>query len=108
MLSIYAASKQYVTVPITNNEGINPTSDVVQFAFLGPASTVPQANDLIPDANTTYFAGFWQNDTSPYNAAILVGAGSSVPLTSGAYLVIVKITDSPEIPCLFSGPMVVN
>ncbi len=108
MLSIYAASKQYVTVPITNSEGINPTSDVVQFAFLGPVQNVGQANGLVPTANTTYYTGSWQNSVSPYIAAILVGPGGTVTLTAGTYLVVVKITDSPEQPVLFSGPMVVS
>jgi len=114
MLSIYAVSTQYVEVPISNDNGINPTSDVVQFAFLGPYNTVPIANTAVPTSSTTYYTGLWpsmspvSNMPNTYNAAILVGPnGGAVTLTTGSYLVVVKVTDNPEVPIIFSGPMVV-
>jgi|ERR1039458_1212127 hypothetical protein len=113
MLSVYAQSTQFIEVPISNTEGINPTSDVVKFAFLGPYQNVSQANEAVPTASTTYYAGAWQsvtaNSAGAYVATCLVGPGAGVvALTTGTYLVIVKVTDSPEIPVLFSGPLVVN
>lgn len=109
MLQIYAQSTQYVEVPVTNAQGVNPTADSVQFAFLGPAVTTPQANELTPTNATTYYPGSWQSTTSPYVATILVGPNNGgVLLTAGCYLVVLKITDNPEIPVLFSGPLVVS
>lgn len=114
MLSIYAQSTQFITVPVSNNEGINPTSDIVQFAFLGPYSNVSQANEAVPTSSTTYYTGSWPNNIqgtplNEYVAACLVGPGGGVvTLTTGTYLVIVKITDNSEAPVLFSGPMIVS
>lgn len=114
-MAIYAQSTQYIEVPITNTEGINPTSDVVQIAFLGPYGNIQQANQAVPTSSTTYYTGSWQstspvaNTASTYNAIVLVGPdGGVVSLSSGAYLVIAKVTDSPEVPVLYSGPIVVN
>jgi hypothetical protein len=109
MLAIYAQSTQYIEVPVTNEEGINPTGDVVQFAFLGPYGNVSQANEAVPTSTTTWHTGSWQSTSSPYTAIILVGpANGGVALTTGTYLVVLKVTDSPEVPVLFSGPLVVS
>lgn len=109
MLSIYATSTQYIEVPVTNSQGINPTNDAVRFAFLGPYSNTSQANSAIPTTTTTYYTGEWQSDTSPYLAAVLVGpTGGVVALTAGVYLIVVKITDNPEVPVLYSGVVAVN
>lgn len=115
MLAIYAQSTQYLEVPITNVTSINPTSDVVQFAFLGPVSNVSQANEQVPTSSTTYYAGTWQSTspaqgtTNTYNALVLVGPnGGVVTLNTGTYLVIVKVLDTPEHPVLFSGPVAVS
>ena len=114
MLSLYAQSTQYIEVPVTNEQGINPTSDVVQFAFLGPVSNQSQANEQVPSANTTYYTGLWPSTSSVANmpntfiAAILVGPAGTVTLTTGTYLMIVRVTDSPEVPVLFSGPISIS
>ena len=113
MLSIYAQSTQYIEVPITNAQGINPTSDAVKFAFLGAYSDVSSANEAVPTATTTYYTGSWQSTTANANGAyvaiILVGpTGGVTALTTGTYLVVVKVTDSPEVPVLYSGPLVVS
>ena len=115
MISIYAQSTQYVSVSVTNSQGVNPTSDAVQFAFLGPVSNSSQANEMVPTSATTYYTGFWPstlpvpNTVNTYNAAILIGPdGGSVSLSTGTYLCVLKITDSPEVPVLFSGPLLVS
>ena len=117
MLSIYATSTPYIQVPITNEEGINPTGDEVQFAFLGPYTSDTAAKDAVPTASTTYYTGAWQS-TSPsggvygantYTAIILVGPdGGVVTLTTGNYLVIVRVVGNPEIPIMQSGLLVVS
>ena len=109
MLSVYAQSTQFIEVPVSNAQGINPTGDVVKFAFLGPYTNVATANEAVPTAGTTYYAGAWQSTTSPYVATCLVGPGAGVvALTTGTYLVIVKVADSSEQPVLYSGPIVVS
>jgi hypothetical protein len=115
MISIYAQSTQYITVSVTNSQGVNPTSDIVQFAFLGPMSNVSQANEQVPTASTTFYTGLWpstspvSNTSNTYDAAILIGPqGGAASLSTGTYLCIVKITDSPEVPWLFSGPIAVS
>lgn len=109
MLSIYAQSTQYIEVPVTNAQGVNPTGGSVSFAFLGPCNTVAQANELVPTSATTYWPGSWQTTVSPYMAAVLVGPqNGGVLLGAGAYLVVVKVSDVPEVPVLFSGPLVVS
>ena len=110
MLSIYSQSTQYISVPITNAEGINPTGDVVQFAFLGPYNNQGQAQEAVPTASTTYYTGAWESTSAPYEAIILVGpgGGAATQLSVGTYLIVVKVTDSPEVPVLFSGLVVVS
>ena len=114
MLSIFATSTQYVTTNITNNESVNPTSDVVQFAFLGPYSNQAQANEAVPTSSTTYYTGAWPstlptaNTTNTYTAWILVGPSGTVTLSTGTYLMVAKISASPETPVIFCGPVSVS
>ena len=114
MLSIYAVSTQYVTTNITNNESVNPTSDAVQFAFLGPYSSSSQANEAVPTSGTTYYTGSWPstqptaNTTNTYTAWVLVGPSGVVSLSTGTYLMVVKISASPEAPVIFCGPVAVS
>ena len=115
MLSIYAVSTVYLSTNVSNNESINPTSDVVKFAFLGPVSSSSAANELVPTASTTYYTGSWPsvlpiaNSANSYRATILVGpGGGAVTLSTGTYLMICKITDSPEVPVIPCGPVSVS
>jgi hypothetical protein len=108
MLQILALGTQYIQVPISNTESINPTGDVVTFCFLGPYSTVQQAADIPLTSGATWYTGSWSVGT-PYVARCLVGPnGGITTLAVGAYQVYVTIHDSPEIPILWSGPMVVS
>ena len=107
MLAISALSTQYVQVQVNNTEGIDPTGDTVTFAFVGPYATTSQAAENPPTSLTTWYTGAWDAGT-PYVARILVGpVGGTATLTTGAYQVYVKVVDSPEVPVLFSGPMIV-
>jgi len=114
MLSIYAVSTQYVSTNISNTEGINPTSDTVQFAFLGGVSNSSQANELVPTSSTTWYTGSWPsmspvtNTANSYTATILVGPAGTVALTTGTYLMLAKVTASPEAPVIFCGPISVS
>lgn len=112
MLAISAVSTQYIYVPVTatlpNGNTINPTSDTVQFAFLGPFNSVSQAIEQTPTSATNWQTASWASGT-PYTAQCLVGPnGGVVALAIGTYAIYLKITDNPEIPVLYSGPVSVN
>lgn len=96
-----SASLQYITVPVnTTKSGVpyNPTSDVVQFAFLANISGTPQASDWVTGSWDTLL-----NYSYPYQAKCLVGPGGTVQLAVGTYVIWMKIADSPEIPVLIAG-----
>jgi hypothetical protein len=108
MLAISALSTQYVQVPVTNTEGINPISDVVQFAFIGPYATTTQAADYPPTVSTVWTNGSWLSGATTPTAQILVGpSGGAITLGVGSYQVWLKVEDSPETPILWSGPALV-
>ncbi len=92
-------STQYVHVPVqgsVNNAPIDPTTDIVQFAFV--------ANGVGPPI--TWYVGAWDTGSSGpvYTARILVGpVNGDVVLSIGSYAVYVKISDSPEVPVLPAG-----
>ena len=95
------ASLQYLVVPVqVTKAGLpyNPTADVVQFAFLSNIGGTPTSSQWI--------AGTWsttQNLNYPYAAQCLVGTGGGTALTTGTYVIWLKITDNPEIPVLQAG-----
>jgi hypothetical protein len=108
MLAISSQSTIYVQVPVYNTEGIDPTSDKVEFAFIGPFGTTPQAGDAPPTPETVWTQGTWDAGT-PYTCRLLVGPDAGqITLTVGSYQVWVRITDAPERPVLWSGPLVVT
>jgi len=98
-LDISSLSTQLVQVPIqATYEGApyNPTSDVVQFAFVqGPAYPA------------TWFTGSWQTTVQGnYLAQCLIGpSGGVTVLTPATYYVWVQITDNPEVPVLTAGSL---
>jgi Glycosyl hydrolase family 12 len=100
-------STEYVLVPIAaTRSGVsyNPTSDVVQFAFMPNAVQQPGLSDWV--------GGSWDTDTTnilyPYSAKCLVGPSGVIALLPGAYVIFVKIEDSPETPVLTAGQLTVN
>lgn len=106
-LIISHLSTEYVNIPVSVTKGgqpYNPTGDNVQFAFMPTPTQIP--------GNTDWVAGVWETDTSnfiyPYLAQCLVGPSGTITLGTGTYVVYVKITDSPEIPVLVGGQLVIN
>ncbi|RCH70454.1 hypothetical protein DT019_02915 [Streptomyces sp. SDr-06] len=102
-----AASLQYVQASVIATVGgnpLNPTGDVVQFAFLTGSGT-PTGPD--------WKAGSWDG-TQPrppgnaYLAQCLVGPGGTVTLTPGTYTIWIKIMDSPEIPVINVGLLTIT
>lgn len=71
---------------------VDPTSDVVGFAFELLAVTEP----------ASFTTGTWETDSSGpdpvYYARIQIGPGGDIVLANGEYYGWLKITDSPEIP----------
>jgi len=105
--NIYSTSTVYirywVQATVLGNQNYNPTSDTVQFAFT-PSSAV---------APSTWYSGSWETDTiggtTAYIAKVLVGpSGTFVPAANTSYVVWIKVTDSPEIPVLQPGTLVVT
>ena len=90
-------SLKYYIVPVSATEAgepVNPTSDLVQFAFMPTPTQVPQVSDLV--------TGSWETNPYsilfPYNAKCLVGPGGTITLGIGTYVVYQKTTDNPQIP----------
>ena len=110
MLAISVLNTSYIQVPVNNTEGVDPTSDSVFFAFVGPYSTTAIAAENPPTSSTTWYQGTWgADDGAPWTARILVGPVSGqVVLSVGAYQVFVKVSASPETPVIWSGPMTVS
>jgi hypothetical protein len=106
-INISHLSTEYVLVPVTvTKAGVpyNPVTDVVQFAFMPTPTQIP--------GNTDWVSGVWETDTSnilyPYNAKCLIGPAGAVTLGTGNYIIYLKVTDSPEVPVLVGGQLVVS
>lgn len=103
MLTLYAASLEYVRVPMAVEKSgapYDPTADTVVMAFIaGPAA--PTSGD--------WKTASWDTDASTYPptyyAQCLVGPGGTVTLAAGTWTVWVKVTDSPEVPVKRAGQM---
>lgn len=90
----------YLAYPVliigANGQRLNPTGDVVQFAFMpNPANANPGVSD--------WHTGSWFTSTnSSYYAQVLLGPanGGVVPAPTGTGLwnVWIKVTDSPQVP----------
>lgn len=101
-ISISHLATYPVTVPVSVTKlGVpyNPTSDVVQFAFLAQATQTPQPSDWV--------TGSWASDPSnvlyPQSAVCVIGTGGTITLGVGRYMVYVRVYDSPEIPVSYCG-----
>lgn len=103
VISFDAQSLQYIPIEVTTSAG-DPTGDVIQAAFVAP-NTRPGPSD--------WQAAFWTGAVNPtlqpgtYMALCLIGVGASFTPAAGEYQVYIKITDSPEIPVLPAGTLVV-
>jgi hypothetical protein len=97
-----ALSLQYVQAAVTATAAgapVNPTSDVVQFAFKAGGAN-PASGDWV--------TGSWDGTATrgPGNAYIaqcLVGPGGTITLGVDTYTMWIKVTDSPEIPVIPVG-----
>ncbi len=103
---VSSLSDEFVRVrvdAIASGVQVDPTGDVVRFAFLATKTAEPTG----PDWN----AGSWETDNSGpdpvYYARVLVGP-SGVVLTDGLYYGWVEIQDSPETPVRRIGRLVVT
>jgi hypothetical protein len=88
-------SLEYLPVKVSSfklGAPYDPTGDAVQIAL-----------PLINVAPVTFKDATWQTVDDEYIAEILVGPGGDFDLTKGDYDIIIKITDSPEVPTLRAG-----
>jgi hypothetical protein len=106
-ISLSQLSTQYIIVPVSATvAGIsyNPTSDIVQFAFMPTATQVPQSGDWV--------TGVWETESSnilyPYLALCLVGPAGTINPGIGTYVVYIRIQDNPEVPVLIAGQIQVQ
>lgn len=106
-LTISHLSTEYVLIPIQVTKSgtpYNPTGDAVQFAFMPNAVQQP--------VNADWVNGSWEtvatNFLYPYNAKCLIGPSGSTALTTGSYVIYLKVTDNPEIPVLTAGQLNVS
>lgn len=103
MLKIRATSLSYVRARVSaraSGAAVNPTSDTVAVAF--------ETTDAAPAAAAaSWKSATWDTDTSTtpttYRAQCLVGPSGTVNLSAGTYYMFVKVTDSPEVPIMYSG-----
>lgn len=70
----------------------DPTSDAVQIAL-----------PVIDEDPVTFKTATWQTVDDEHIAEVLVGPGGDFVLDRGEYDIIIKITDSPEVPILRAG-----
>lgn len=91
-------------IVITSPAGFDPSSDVVQFAFMADAypMNAPGPSD--------WHAGSWSVLPGPqYWAQCLVGpANGGVVLSQGLWQVWLKVTDNPEVPVIQQAMLQVN
>ncbi len=93
-------SREYVSYAVSASEGgsaIDPTTLNVEMAF-----TVgePVTGDW-KDAD-------WETSSGVYLARCLVGPGGTITLSDGSYSVWIRITDSPEMPVMHVGYLVIE
>lgn len=89
---------QQVETSLVTGESYNPTSDVVQMAFVPQPAFGPPPDPATGQLN----AAIWETGPGPtYWAGCLVGPGGTIQLSLGAYVIAVKVTDSPEVPVLW-------
>jgi hypothetical protein len=88
--------KSQVTATVNGVYPYNPTSDVVEAAFVAPGT-----NPAAPD----WRLGSWETKGTSYFARALVGPGPGavIDLPAGTYRMWVRVTDNPEIPVLEAG-----
>lgn len=102
MITQSSLSLQYVQAQVqatVQGAPYDPTADSVQFAFTFPG--------VQP---TAWLAGSW-GGTAPNGAFIaqcLVGPGGAVALTAARYDMWIKVTDSPEIPVINVGTLMIT
>lgn len=93
------ASVEYLRLPVTaTRDGveIDPTSEPVSVAI--PASGV---------APSVWVGAAWETNGPPYIIRVLIGPGTSFPLSAGRYDVYWKIDDAPEAPVVFADELVI-
>lgn len=103
VVEIAATSTEFLSVNVTATIGgatFNPTSDVVQFAFVaGPTE---------PTNAGPWYTGSWVSTNQPYTAQILIGpANGGLVLPAGQYMIWVKVVATPQVPVFQAGTLII-
>jgi hypothetical protein len=96
-MMLAAASTEYIRVPVTATEAGEPvdiTGDTVALGFTDSWNS---------DAPAEWHPATWETINDVHTARLLIGPGTDVALTAGAWDVWVKVTDNPETPVLKAG-----
>lgn len=91
MLEIPSISKEYLHVPVTGQ---------------GDVDSFPVEIAVIPNGQEEPAGGDWHTaQWDGTDAKILIGPGTDVELDDGTYQVWVRLTATPEVPAIHSGPL---
>lgn len=101
-VNLSALSTEYVQVPVSiiaSGTPVDPTADVVQFAFM--KSGRPDVDDWVD--------GSWDSAPGGYLAQCLVGPDAgAVTLAPGTYQIWLKVFDAPEVPVRVVGLLAIT
>jgi hypothetical protein len=101
-------SLQYLGIPVkaTTLAGApyNPTALPVAMAFMPQATQSPSS----PDWQAAIWSAVPSNVLYPYAAYCLIGPGGTITLTTGTYVIYLKITGDPEIPVIYAGQLEIS
>lgn len=102
--SIPFGSTEYVNVNVSLAvPGIgdeSPLADLVYLAFMTTSAT-PQSGD--------WHAATWTTSSAPYVASVLVGPDNGgLDLAQGYYYVWLKLVDTPQVPFILAGTLVIS
>lgn len=92
MATLRRDSTEYVSIPITAPVDID--SDVVEVAFVHGQNNVP--------------ADWFAATVTDGVAKVLVGPDGVIELTPQTWYVVVRVTDSPEVPVVNAGALIVT
>lgn len=102
MIYLSALSTDYIHTKVSaqsQGEAVDPTGDEVFVAFM------PQGED---PSDADWNDASWESVGANYWAKCLVGPAGGVVLEKGSYIMWVKVVDSPEVPVLPAGQLVIT
>jgi hypothetical protein len=102
VIYLSALSTDYIHTKVSaqsHGVDIDPTGDEVFIAFMPPGTDPTDAD---------WHDAEWEAFGANYWAKCLVGPAGGVALSKGAYVMWVKVVDSPEVPVIPAGSLVIT